>query len=307
MKNIVFNDYTGDINELILATADHEGTDVEKFAYEIDWFYQNSGGVYDTYIGDVGVGGERVPAKIVGLAAWVDAYTSPESIDSANGVKTIRCKKTNNQLVAPDIVAETSTLRPVYDAANKEIVFTAANSQKLSKNGFFTAEPFKSATKGMGQAYSIIFVGSTYPSFSIGAYACGYWGNFLRAGVSASYGGAMYISDIATKSIVSLIKPAATNPLKLFDTFSTISPYPLNGNVPIPILYKNSNKLANSGTVYDAINNGNALSSGIFELGSYLYIYMNMRINEFLVYDNAISEADLLLLIAHLKAKWGIA
>lgn len=252
-------------------------------------------------------GGAWTPDAIIGLAAWIDAYTAPENIDAENGIKTIRCKKTNNQLVAPDIVAETSTLRPVYNAANKEIVFTAANSQKLSAASFFTAEPFKSATKAMGQAFSIIFVGSIYPSFNIGAMYCGYWNNFLRAGGSASYGGAMFLPTIATKSIVSLIKPAATNPLRLFDTFSTVSPYPLNGNVPIPILYINSNKLANSLTVYAATDNGYLLSNGMLELGIYGVAYTNMQINEFLVYDRAISEADLLLLIAHLKTKWGIA
>lgn len=244
---------------------------------------------------------------IAGLAAWIDAYTAPESIDANNGIKTIRCKKTNNQLVAPDIVSELSTLRPVYDAANKEIVFTAANSQKLSADSFFTAEPFKSTTKGMGQAYSIIFVGSTYPAFSIGTSQCGYWGNYLRGGGSYEYGGGMFLPAIAKKSIVSLIKPAATNPLRLFDTFSTGSPYPLNGNVPIPILYINSNKQANSGQVFAATKNGTALGGGILKLGIYNDAYTNTRINEFLVYDCAISEADLLLLIAHLKAKWGIA
>lgn len=252
-------------------------------------------------------GGGFSPSKIAGLAAWIDAYTAPESIDGYGGVKTIRCKKTNNQLVAPDIVAEISALRPVYDAANKEIVFTAANSQKLSKNGFFTAEPFKSAKKGMGQAYSIIFVGSTYPAFDIGVSTCGYCGNYLRAGGSYENGGGMFFPNISTKSIVSLIKPAATNSLRLFDTFSTVPPYPLNDNVPIPILYINSNKQANSGQVLAATNNGSVLSGGILQLGIHGTSYMNVRINEFLVYNRSISEADLLLLIAHLKAKWGIA
>jgi hypothetical protein len=257
----------------------------------------------------LGSGGEAVggfsPSKIAGLAVWIDAYTVPESIDSANGVKTIRCKKTNNQLVAPDIVAETSTLRPVYDAANKEIVFTKTNNQKLSKNGFFTTEPFKSATKGMGQAWTFVWVGSTGPIFTLGSYA-GANGNF-RGGGGAEQGGLLGINSITSKSIYAIIKPACTNVTWILDTFNTTSPYEYSLCSPIPIVYINGDKQVNGSTNIQATTNGDVFGSGNLSIGSWITLYYNMRMNEFLLYDNAISEADLLLLIAHLKAKWGIA
>lgn len=249
---------------------------------------------------------EWTPDSIAGLAAWIDAHTAPESIDASNGIKTIRCKKTNNQLVAPDIVAETSTLRPVYDAANKKIVFTAANSQMLSAASFFTDEPFKSATKGMGQAWTFIWVGSTKPVFTLHS-AAGANYNLYASG-KATNGGVFGIYNISAKTIYAIIKPAASNPLWMFDTINTTAPFELSGNSPVPTVYLNDVKQSNGTSAsFQPTSDGAILASGGLSIGNWGTIYYNTTMNEMLMYDRAIAESDLLLLIAHLKTKWKIA
>lgn len=241
------------------------------------------------------------PNAINGLKAWLDAYTAPESVDESSRVISMRCRKTNNQLTAQ----ATETTRPTYDAANKRIIFTAANKQKLSAASFFTDEPFKSATKGMGQAWTFIWVGSTMPTFSLHS-AAGANGNF-RAGGNVTDGGLFGINYISGKTIYAIIKPAASNLLRIVDTFSVTAPYALSGNSPVPTVYLNDVKQSNGSSSTQATSNGTSLASGGLSIGNWATLYYNTTMNEMLMYAGAIAESDLLLIISYLMAKWGIA
>jgi len=53
VKDIIINNYTGDINALLTATPNQNGTAVEKFAYEIIRHYNNSEGAKNVYIDGV--------------------------------------------------------------------------------------------------------------------------------------------------------------------------------------------------------------------------------------------------------------
>lgn len=242
--------------------------------------------------------------SVAGLAVRLDAYTQPENIDANSRVISMRCRKTNNQLTAQ----ATETTRPLWNSTLKRIEFVAVNQQKLYKGGFFTAEPFMSATKGMGQAFTLIWVGSQSPVFSLGTdLGAGSTGAFIRSGGSAS-SGAFGVHPIITQRLVySIIKPASVNPKRVFDTITTTAPYTLTDNDPDPIIYLNNVKQSvgvSGGTSPTA--DGNVMNNGLFAVGGWAGLYYNTIMNEMLVYDRAISESDLQLIIGFLMRKWGL-
>lgn len=253
----------------------------------------------------MGAGGGKAgfdPSKIAGLAAWFDASDlSTLTLDGTN-VNGWKCKKTQKTLLP----VATDTTRPTYDPVNKTVDFLGAAQQRvLLTPNFFTVEPFKSATKGFGQAWSMVVVASSLPNISIGSLVTGTVNNNFRASGSSFYGGAL--QPIFNTQPLGFIKSASANSKCLLDTIKDSTPFNYSECSPDNVIAYNGlvrEPTYVSGT--NPTNSGDVLSLGTLNIGNWGSIYWTGNLKEFILYDRAITEEELLRVITLLKSKWGI-